>query len=328
MKKKICFSVLLVVSIFLSGLAYANTPAVGANDEGQITNDHLTQVWARKYDYANDEAQSAVLQNAMIGLSEVDTSDPESDYKVDVYLEDIARVTGEDLDSVRSDWETYQEIQKKTDSDELTDSTDYQWASEQQLQGGSVIAENIDGMDSPVFGAMLQPTLGTTGPGGGKASLLLDKTAGQSQGVADHTTVHDAYGWLYNNLDIGPGYAYAPNAYSHEIAKTASPLSGQVSGLENALQHSSSAFDKALYGKYSSVKFAGMKIGNWTFNKGKWVGGKIKEKTTEFVSWVNPWSGTDDSDSEESSDGETGRSPELGILSFIQQARNQNTSGN
>lgn len=67
--------------------------------------------------------------------------------------------------------------------------------------------------------------VGRTGPGDSNwmHNLLFD----QSGPFAYHSAVHDAFGYLKNNHNTGPGYNYL---YTCSIFSTESPLAGHISG--------------------------------------------------------------------------------------------------
>jgi len=118
--------------------------------------------------------------------------------------------------------------QRSVPSEEL--SHNEYWASRQQLLSGKVVADWIDpdyGPLDPVFGILLNPTLGRTGPGdsGWVHKILFD----DSGPMAYHSAVHDAFGYLITYHDVGPGYDYL-GAWSLFESKTC--MSGQLSGIK------------------------------------------------------------------------------------------------
>ena len=112
-------------------------------------------------------------------------------------------------------------------SQELKDHKNY-WGSRQQLLSAKLIADWLDpdnGPLDPIFGALLQPTTGRAGPGdsGWMHQLLFDGCGY----VAYHSAVHDAFGYLHNFHNIGPGYDYLDQSK----LKKNNPLAGQVDGM-------------------------------------------------------------------------------------------------
>eukprot|EP00794_Sanderia_malayensis_P009275 gene9275-10253_t len=104
------------------------------------------------------------------------------------------------------------------------------WATRQQLRAGKVIADWIDrrfGPLDPIFGALLCPTGGRTGPGDSDVThaILFDDNGP----IAYHSAVHDAFGYLLNFHNTGPGYKYL-GAFS--IFRKDEPMCEQVAGVE------------------------------------------------------------------------------------------------
>lgn len=103
------------------------------------------------------------------------------------------------------------------------------WGSQTQLMFGKVVGDHLG--IHPVFATFLNPSGGIIGPGDKLPAKVLDPTLG---GVYDenawnyHGAAHDAYGYLYNHHNIGPGYEYADGPLNTGL--TGSPLSGQASG--------------------------------------------------------------------------------------------------
>lgn len=103
------------------------------------------------------------------------------------------------------------------------------WGTRQQLLAGKVIADYVDdpnGPLDPVFGVLLSPVAGRTGPGdsGIVHELLFDNDGP----LAYHSAVHDAFGYLVTYHNIGPGYNYVG---SHSLLKPSQCMAGQMSGL-------------------------------------------------------------------------------------------------
>jgi hypothetical protein len=106
------------------------------------------------------------------------------------------------------------------------------WGSRRQLMFGMVVGDHLG--IHPVFATFLNPCGGLIGPGGGALTTYLDTNLSgiNSDNVWDyHGAAHDAYGYLYNNHDIGPGYQYIDSEINNwDPNGTDDSLSGQVSG--------------------------------------------------------------------------------------------------
>ena len=86
------------------------------------------------------------------------------------------------------------------------------------LRYGSVVGDVI-GLD-PVFAGMMNPTGGIVGPG------EFGQAVDPETALSYHGIFHDAGGFLYNYLNLGPGYDYLTFDTFGE-----SPLDGQVEGV-------------------------------------------------------------------------------------------------
>ena len=77
-----------------------------------------------------------------------------------------------------------------------------------------------------IFGVLLQPTAGRAGPG--DAGLFHQVMFDGNGPCAYHSAVHDAFGYLITDHDVGPGYDYMQNSHF----KKSRPISGQIGGLK------------------------------------------------------------------------------------------------
>ncbi|XP_057304186.1 uncharacterized protein LOC130641407 [Hydractinia symbiolongicarpus] len=115
------------------------------------------------------------------------------------------------------------------ESESLSD--DSYWGTRQQLLGGKIIADWVDasyggGPLDPIFGVMLNPTVGKVGPGNGS---IIHRWLFDNDGcMAYHAAVHDGFGYLKNFHDKGPGYDYLERNY---LLSNLNPLAGQRTGI-------------------------------------------------------------------------------------------------
>jgi hypothetical protein len=109
---------------------------------------------------------------------------------------------------------------------------DSHWGSRRQLMFGKVVGDHLG--IHPVFAAFLSPSGGLIGPGDDVAIRILenDLSGAFNENAWDyHGAAHDAFGYLYNHHDIGPGYQYCDSPLNQlDALGTDSFLSGQLSG--------------------------------------------------------------------------------------------------
>ncbi|XP_066936888.1 uncharacterized protein [Clytia hemisphaerica] len=120
---------------------------------------------------------------------------------------------------------------EKGHSEVLEGKHSFYWGTRQQLLFGKVVCdwlacrtESKNPMD-PVFGALLNPTGGRVGPG--DDTVLHNLTFDNMGAMAYHAAVHDAFGYLKNNHNLGPGYAYL----NQGLFGDGSPFGGQLFGI-------------------------------------------------------------------------------------------------
>jgi hypothetical protein len=145
-------------------------------------------------------------------------------------LANIATARGLSLQQAQAQYERFLQLKGERDSigqqnqqtpvPDLGFSFDFM-GSNVQLRYGK-IAGDVLGLD-PVFGALLNPTGGLTGPG--NLSFNLGDTP-----LSIHGAVHDAAGYLFNYHNLGPGYNYLGTPDG--INDTSDPLAGQINGVE------------------------------------------------------------------------------------------------
>lgn len=83
----------------------------------------------------------------------------------------------------------------------------------------------------PAFAALLFPTGGIVGPGDANGIYTVLKRGGENNEVlGEHGITHDAGGFMYNALGIGPGYNYSPVLDEPGI-ETSNKYAGQISGI-------------------------------------------------------------------------------------------------
>jgi hypothetical protein len=101
--------------------------------------------------------------------------------------------------------------------------------SNDQLRFGKMVGDSLGDLD-PVFGALLSPTGGITGPGNDRVtSRAAIVVAGSAEALANHSIAHDAGGYLRTYHGIGPGYHYVPNQPG--LFPDTNPLGGHGAGL-------------------------------------------------------------------------------------------------
>jgi hypothetical protein len=156
----------------------------------------------------------------------------------DIYRE-MAEMTGLSEEEVREQFTKAVESAKKARGGEsnpalnsLSFLNDGHWGSRRQLMFGKVVGDHLG--IHPVFAAFLNPSGGLIGPG---AELPVSFLEHELSGAFDenawdyHGAAHDAFGYLYNQHHLGPGYQYVDSALNGlDKYGTGSPLSGQISG--------------------------------------------------------------------------------------------------
>eukprot|EP00794_Sanderia_malayensis_P020205 gene20205-22181_t len=188
------------------------------------------------------DAQDGVnLAEALCGIDELlrsvnnDFSGHEEEFQYYLHACMEARDASKGTDSLyrmkfMQDARQFARIYKNRQSvSEMLNHREY-WATRQQMLSGKVVADWIDpeyGPLDPVFGCLLNPTLGRTGPGdsGLVHKILFDDTGP----MAYHSAVHDAFGYLITFHNSGPGYDYL-GAWS--LFESHTPMAGQLSGLK------------------------------------------------------------------------------------------------
>jgi len=89
----------------------------------------------------------------------------------------------------------------------LSDSNVNIWGSSRQLLFGKIVVDEINNKYKtnlhPIFGCLLSPTGGITGPG----NLFLFRNIVNFPMIM-HTIVHDSTGYLFNFHNLGPSYCY------------------------------------------------------------------------------------------------------------------------
>lgn len=106
------------------------------------------------------------------------------------------------------------------------------WGSRRQLMFGKVVGDHLG--IHPVFAALLNPSGGIIGPSDEAITIALEQDLGgmfNENAWEYHGAAHDAYGYLYNHHETGPGYQYVDSRFNDfDPGGTGSPLSGQISG--------------------------------------------------------------------------------------------------
>ncbi|HWL45027.1 MAG TPA: hypothetical protein VNQ73_18935 [Ilumatobacter sp.] len=133
---------------------------------------------------------------------------------------EIAEIRGVPLDQIRAGYERYRRLRAQVGKIEPINAGRHPGflGSTWSLRYGAV-AGDVLGID-PVFGAQLNPSGGLVGPANDSV-----RVAGESR-LGYHGTFHDAAGFLYTKLGVGPGYSYVPG----DDGDDGDPLAGQVKG--------------------------------------------------------------------------------------------------
>jgi WXG100 family type VII secretion target len=191
----------------------ANENAQSARDPHSLfTNKYMTEMIGRTWQGEGTRE----LKNAMNAISNPNASDAE----VKSALDTIAQVRGIDRAELDRQYEMFKELRAKVGPVEQINpffNGDYM-GTRDQLRFGQIVGD-ATGLDA-IFGALLNPTGGM--PGSGDLAIPADGSA-----IAYHSAFHDAGGFLYNHLQIGPGYNYL----GLEHRSTEHFLTGQESGL-------------------------------------------------------------------------------------------------
>ncbi len=154
-------------------------------------------------------------------------------------IQKMAAETGLTVDEARQQFdEILRLIQERTPDGEsprlntLNFLHDDHWGSRRQILCGKVVGDNLG--VHPAFAILVNPEGGLIGPGDSGITSILDPNL---KGLFDenawdyHGAAHDAYGYLINNHQIGPGYEYIDSPLNYlDGLDTNNPLSGQISG--------------------------------------------------------------------------------------------------
>lgn len=156
----------------------------------------------------------------------------------DIYRE-MAEMTGLSESEVRQQFDLAVEAARQARGGEdnpalnsLGFLNDGHWGSRRQLMFGKVVGDQLG--IHPVFATFLNPSGGLIGPGDGLPVSVLEHglSGAFDENAWDyHGAAHDAYGYLRNHHDIGPGYQYIDSSLNGlDIWGTDNPVSGQISG--------------------------------------------------------------------------------------------------
>ena len=180
-----------------------------------FTDDYMRGLIGSQFQGAGRE-----LGDVMNGLMQNPTGD-----KLDQFIQTLADIRDRLANDMRAEYDQFQEIRDQRDATNpdtppgpAGGSQSSFTGSNTQMRYGSVVGDAF-GID-PVFGAMLNPTGGLSGPGNWAI-------AGGDTAVGYHSVAHDAAGYLYNYHQVGPGYDYL----GLEGRDTSNPLSGQREGI-------------------------------------------------------------------------------------------------
>jgi len=158
---------------------------------------------------------------------------------ISLALSNLANKSGIPLTAMQSSFYKFAEIvNEKGIRPDLIDNgdKDFFYGSTQQLRFGKVVGDSL-GLD-PIFGALLRPDGGLTGPAEGFMYNNGDGIYIADEALAMHSAAHDAAGFLYSKFGLGPGYCYSPGGCSDVSPMgTDHPYSGQVEGIAAWLEY-------------------------------------------------------------------------------------------
>lgn len=154
---------------------------------------------------------------------------------IDSALADIAAIRGIDPDEFAAQYQDYLDLIAEGGAPSPLDLNKFpdHLGSTANLRYGYIVGEVLD--IDPVFGALLRPDGGITGPGG--IQLI---PAGDNNSNSYHTAFHDAAGYLHSRFDVDTSYNYTENPfddlppivrYLFPDFDALDPYTGQVSGL-------------------------------------------------------------------------------------------------
>jgi len=117
---------------------------------------------------------------------------------------------------------------KKGKISNLSDSNKNIWGSSRQFLFGKIVIDELNKEYKlnlhPIFGCLLSPTGGVTGP----SNFFLFRTL-INLPLIIHTVIHDAAGYLYINHNLGPSYCYLD--HSCGLLPKSSPLNLVFGGI-------------------------------------------------------------------------------------------------
>ncbi len=214
-------------------------------------------------------ADSAALRNGMLTLLDPNASQKD----IDQALHQIAQARGMDIEQVRAHYQRYLEIKEQIAQSARMNGKKPPWedslredfvGSTPNLRFGKVVGDAL-GLD-PAFAALLNPTGGMVGPGSWQLYPAIPEDP-----LTYHGIFHDAGGFLYNYLGMGPGYDYLGQE-SHR--NPGSPLTGQESGI-----HYWNAYWRQRFGDQSFVDEITDTVGTGI--------GYMYDKSTHFLKQVS-----------------------------------------
>ena len=190
-------------------------PLLNRDPNSLFTDDYLRGLIGSQFHGTGRE-----LGDVMNGLMQNPTGDG-----LDQFIQTLAGIRDRLANDMRAEYDQFQEIRDQRDATNPDTPPSPSGGAQSSFTGsntqmryGSVVGDAF-GID-PVFGAMLNPTGGLTGPGNWAI-------AGGDTAVGYHSVAHDAAGYLYNYHQVGPGYDYLGQGGQD----TSSPLSGQREGI-------------------------------------------------------------------------------------------------
>ena len=265
----------------------------GEGTDSVYTEDRLVELVNEDVPGAGDPRLNELME-------EMQTLDPNDRPAVEAMMTEIADIRGTDPDAMIADYDKMTDImgQNGLTFDSINEDLHPDFmGSEVHLTYGNVVGNSI-GLD-PVFGAVMNPSGGLTGPGNN--ALPTDPNSA----ITSHGIVHDASGFMYNSLGIGHGYDYVENIpgapwYLNDFLDDSNPLAGQWNGVaywESIQNNNPLSVGLGTVGDFADLFTEGIDLGfeaggNWLGDNVPIVGGLMGwglEGAGNVVGGVGDW---------------------------------------